>query len=105
MHNESRRPLNQVVLPCKLAKICHVMMAFINSEILPKDCFLDDVDLHECVGSYVFFHDRLIERWMCDIDIDVVSEAFSMRGADSPLYARECKKFRKKNIFFEKHIF
>ena len=105
MHNESRCPLNQVVLPCKLAKIRHVMMAFINSEILPKDCFLDDVDLHERVGSYVFFHDRLIERWMCDIDIDVVSEAFSMQGADSPLYARECKKFRKKNIFFEKHIF
>ena len=75
------------------------MMAFINSEILPKDCFLDDVDLHERVGSYVFFHDRLIERWMCDIDIDVVSEAFSMQGADSPLYARECKEFRKKIIF------
>ena len=36
---------------------------------------------------------------MCHIDIDVVSEAFSMRSADSPLYARECKKFRKKNIF------
>ena len=94
-----RRPLNQVVPPCKLAKICHVMMAFINSEILPKDCFLDDVDLHKHVGSYVYFHDSLIEHWMCDIDIDVVSEAFSTRGADSPLYARECKKFRKKNIF------
>ena len=39
MHNESRRLLNQVVLLCKLAKIRHVMMAFINSEILPKDCF------------------------------------------------------------------
>ena len=99
MHNESRHPLNQVVPPCKLAKIRHVMMAFINSEILPKDCFLDDDNLHEHVGSYIFFHDRLIERWMCDIDIDVVSEAFSMRGADSSIYARECKKFRKKNIF------
>ena len=77
MHNESRCPLNQVVPPCKLAKIRHVMMAFINSEILPKGCFLDDVDLHQRVGSYVFFHDRLIERWMCDVDIDVVSEAFS----------------------------
>ena len=61
MHNESRHPLNQVVPPCKLAKIRHVMIAFINSEILPKDCFLDDDDLHEHVGSYVFFHDRLIE--------------------------------------------
>ena len=58
MHNERRCPLNQVVPPCKLAKIRHVMMAFINSEILPKDCFLDNDDLHQHVGSYVFFHDR-----------------------------------------------
>ena len=35
---------------------------------------------------------------MCDIDINVVSESFSMKGP-SLSYVKECKYFIKKNIF------
>ena len=46
------------------------MMAFIQSEILTK-CDIGDYDFHDFVANNVFFHDRLIERWMCEIDEDV----------------------------------
>ena len=43
----------------------------------------------------MFFHDRLLERWMCDIDLDVVSECFSKKSSN----VKECKDFVKRNIF------
>ena len=43
-----------------------------------------------------FFHDRLIERWMCEIDADVVFHEFSSKT--SPGDSLESKKFKKKNV-------
>ena len=45
----------------------------------------------------MFFHDRLIERWMCEIDADVVFHEFSTKT--SPGDSLESKKFKNKNIF------
>ena len=45
----------------------------------------------------MFFHDRLIERWMCEIDADVVFHEFSAKA--SPGDSLESKKFKKENAF------
>ena len=38
----------------------HVMMAFIQSEILTK-CDIGDYDFHDFVANNVFFHDQLMK--------------------------------------------
>ena len=98
MHSEGRCSINEMIPPCKLAKIRQIMMAFIHSEINMKHLPINDFEVHEQFGNHVFFHDRLIERWMCDIDIGVVSESFSMKGP-SLSCIKECKYFVNKNIF------
>ena len=80
MHSEGQHSINEMIPPCKLAKIRQIMMAFIRSEINMKHLPTNDFEVHEQFGNHVFFHDRLIERWICNIDIDVVSESFSMKG-------------------------
>ena len=71
------------------------MMAFIQSEILTK-CDIGDYDFHNFVANNVFFHDRLIERWMCEIDADFVFHEFSTKT--SPGDSLESKKFKKEGI-------
>ena len=72
------------------------MMAFIQSEVLTK-CDIGDYDFHDFVANNVFFHDRLIERWMCEIDADVVFHEFSTKA--SPGDSLESKKFKKEIVF------
>ena len=91
-----RRLINKCVKLCTLTMMRHVMMAFIQSEILTK-CDIGDCDFHDFVANNVFFHDRLIERWMCEIDADVVFYEFSTKT--SPGDSLESKKFKKKNVF------
>ena len=70
----------------------HVMMAFIQSEVLTK-CDIGEYDFHDFVANNVFFHDRLIERWMCEIDADVVFHEFSTEA--SPGDSLESKSLKK----------
>ena len=74
-----------------------VMMSFVHNQIEHISPFnqLGDFDIHKHIGSRVYFHDRLLERWMCDIDLDMVSESFSKKSSN----AKECKDFVKRNIF------
>ena len=88
-----RRLINKCVKPCTLTMMRHVMMAFIQSEILTK-CDIGNYDFHDFVANNVFFHDRLIERWMCEIDADVVFHEFSTKP--SPGDSLESKKFEKR---------
>ena len=90
-----KRLINKCVKPCTLTMMRHVMMAFIQSEILTK-CDIGNYDFHDFVANNVFFHDRLIERWMCEIDADVVFHEFSTKT--SPGNSLESKKFKKKCI-------
>ena len=94
-HSEKRRPLNLVVSPCKLAKIRLMMMTFVHKQIGLKGVL--DKDIHEHIGQRIFFHDRLIECWIRDIDLDVVSDNFSTMN--SPLHTSHCKQYIKQNIF------
>ena len=91
-----RRLINKCVKPCTLTMMGHVMMSFIQSEILTK-CDIGNYDFYNFVANNVFFHDRLIERWMCEIDADVVFHEFSTKTylVDS----LESKKLKKKNVF------
>ena len=91
-----RRLINKCVKPCVLTMMRHVMMAFIQSEVLTK-CDIGDYDFHDFVANNVFFHDRLIERWMCEIDADIVFHEFSTKA--SPGDSLESKKFKKENVF------
>ena len=91
-----RRLINKCVKPCALTMMRHVMMAFIQSEVL-TECDIGDYDFHDFVANNVFFHDRLIERWMCEIDADVVFHEFSTKA--SPGDSLESKKFKKVNVF------
>ena len=94
--NHVRRLINKCVKPCALTMMRHVMMAFIQSEVL-TNCDIGDYSFHDFVANNVFFHDRLIERWMCEIDADVVFHEFSTKA--SPGDSLESKKFKKKNVF------
>ena len=85
--------------PCELIKVHLMMMAFVHTQIEPLQQFkqIYNSDFHEQVGNRIFFHDRLIEHWMCDVDLDVVSETFSSK--ESSNYTLECKRFQKQNVF------
>ena len=72
------------------------MMAFIQSEVLTK-CDIGDYAFHDFVANNVFFHDRLIERWMCEIDADVVFHEFSTKASLGD--SLESKKFKKEKVF------
>ena len=91
-----RRLINKCVKPCVLTMMRHVMMAFIQSEVLTK-CDIGDYDFHDFVANNVFFHDRLIERWTCEIDADIVFHEFSTKA--SPGNSLESKKFNRENMF------
>ena len=67
---------------------CHD--GIIQSEVLTK-CDSGDYDFHDFVANNVFFHDRLIERWMCEIDADVVFHEFSTKASLGD--SLESKKF------------
>ena len=71
----------------------HVMMAFIQSEILTKRD-IGDYDFHDFIANNVFFRDRLIERWMCEFDADIVFHEFSTKT--SPGDSSDSKKFKKR---------
>ena len=73
-----RRLINKCLKPCVLTMMRHVLMAFIQSEVL-AECDIGDYNFHDFVANNVFFHDRLIERWMCEIDADVVFTNFLHR--------------------------
>ena len=88
-----RRLINKCVKPCVLTMMRHVMMAFIQSEVLTK-CDIGDYDFHDFVANNVFFHDRLIEQWMCEIDADVVFHEFSTKA--SPGDSLESKSLKKR---------
>ena len=49
-----RRLINKCVKPCELTMMRHVMMAFIQSEVLTK-CDIGDYDFHDFVANNVFF--------------------------------------------------
>ena len=49
-----RRLINKCVKPCVLTMMRHVMMAFIQSEVLTK-CDIGDYDFHDFVANNVFF--------------------------------------------------
>ena len=70
------------------------MMIFVHKQIGLKGVL--DKDIHEHIGQRIFFHDRLIERWIRDIDLDVVSDNFSTMN--SLLHASHCKQYIKQNI-------
>ena len=88
-----RRLINKCVAPCLLTKMLHLMTAFIQAEIMTRG-IIDEDEVHEMMSNSIFFHNRLIERWMCDIDIDVVSQLFNSKKSEN--YAMECKKVCKK---------
>ena len=44
-----------------------------------------------------FFHDRVIERWRHEIDIDVASKSYLKYSSKD--YAKECGSFKKKNLY------
>ena len=91
-----RRLINKCVKPCALTMMRHVMMAFIQSEVLTK-CDIGDYDFHDFVANNVFFHDWLIERWMCETDAGIVFHKFSTKA--SPGDSLGSKKFKKEKIF------
>ena len=55
-----RRLINKCVKLCTLTMMRHVMMTFIQSEVLTK-CNIGDYDFHDFIANNVFFHDWLIE--------------------------------------------
>ena len=72
------------------------MTAFIQAEIMTRS-IIDEDEVDEMMSDRIFFHDHLIERWMCDIDIDIVSQVFNSKKLEN--YAMECKEFVKRNVF------
>ena len=73
IYRQSRR----IMPPCELAKIKLMMTAFIHKEIMSSTQFKHLVksdELHEQIGSRIFFHDQIIESWIKVTDFNVVSK-------------------------------
>ena len=89
LHADKGCAINTTVPPCELTKIHLMMMAFIHKEIMVesqiKDVFKDHV--HKQIEMQVFFHNRIIERWRCEIEFDTASGVLA--GYESKLCARE----------------
>ena len=71
------RQMRRIVPPCELAKITLMMMAFVHKEIMDSNhskSMVKPNELHEQIGARIFFHDRIIERWIKITDFDVVSK-------------------------------
>ena len=85
MHSKKRRPINEVVPPCELAKMHLIMIGFVHSQIEHINLFsgVYNFEIHKKIGNNIFFHDHLIEGWMCELDLDVVSEQFSRKESHS----------------------
>ena len=99
MHSEKRHPINEVMPPCELAEMHLIMIGFIHSQMEHVDPFsgVYDFEIPKKIGNNIFFNDRLIKCWMCELDLDVVSEQFSRKESHS--YAKECVDFVKQNVF------
>ena len=82
-----------------LAKLRLAMTSFIHKQIMNIKIFSEkiyDSFLQEQIGTRVF-HDRVIERWRHEIDIDVASESYLKYPSKD--YAKECASFKKKNLY------
>ena len=57
MHSEKRRPINEVVPLCELAKMCLIMIGFVHSQIEHVDPFsgVYDFEIHKKIGNNIFF--------------------------------------------------
>ena len=99
MHSKKRGPINEVVPPCELAKMHLIMIGFVHSQIEHVDPFsgVYDFKIHKKIGNNILFHDHLIEHWMCELALDVVSEQFSRKESHS--YAKECVDIVKQNVY------
>ena len=70
------------------------MMAFVLKEIMGSNQFRSTVKsdkLHEQIGSRIFFHNGIIERWIKITDFDVVSKAMNK-------FTREEKQMASKDL-------
>ena len=51
------------------------MMSFIHKEVMTCGDFkrfMNESELHNIIGTKIFFHDRIIERWRRLIELDVI---------------------------------
>ena len=57
MHSEERRPINEDVPPCELAKMHLIMIGFVHSQTEHVDPFsgVYDFKLHKKIGNNIFF--------------------------------------------------
>ena len=47
-------------------------------------------ELHEQIGGRIFFHDRIIERWIKITDFDVVSKEMNKFSGEEKEMALKC---------------
>ena len=66
---------SQVVPPCEMVKLRLIIISFVQKEIMNqwefKDCCTTNVQ--EFISNHVFFHDRLLERWLNLCSYEIVS--------------------------------
>ena len=56
------------------------MVSVMHKEIMHSREFINNIgeeDIQKFIGTNVFFHDRLIEKWMRMCEYDVVSREFN----------------------------
>ena len=79
-----------------------MMMAFVHKEIMDSNQFKSMVkpdELHEQIGAGIFFHDRIIERWIKITDFDVVSKEMNKFSREEKEMALKDLSTYTENIF------
>ena len=73
MANEFRKVVPSCP-PCEMVKLRLIIISFIHKEIQNqwenKKCV---TNIHEFIGNHIFFHDRLLERWLKLCSYEIVS--------------------------------
>ena len=79
-----------------------MMVAFVHKEIMDSYQFKSMVkpdELHEQIGARIFFHDRIIERWIQITDFDVISKEMNKFSREEIEMALKDLSVYMENIF------
>ena len=110
LHYDYMRLVDTVIPPCELSRIRLMMMSFIHKEIMTCGDFkrfVNESELHDIIGTKIFFHDSIIERWRRLIEFDVILEKLEgFRDRERPSTIENLRSYKENIlvIFDKEHV-
>ena len=95
----------QVIPPCQLINLRLIMMSFIHKEIQNQHEFRKSkLNVQELIANHIFFHNRLLERWLAMCSYEVVAKDVSFESTVDKLSAEVSKMLDNVFIIFDEEV-